>query len=79
MQCIKCEQGELKTIRFKKTKRIVYVCSYCLTFWMEGEVIKYNSGHALDPNELGDEYAYSLQELNTTDQDHQEVENMRII
>jgi hypothetical protein len=77
MQCIKCEEGELKKIKFIKTGVVAHMCDYCSTYWIDGELIKYNTGHALDLNAPDDEYA--IQELNKTDEDHQAVRKVRII
>ena len=79
MQCVKCEEGELKKIKFKKTGIVAHMCDYCSTFWIDGELIKYNTGHATDPNAPGDEFEYAIQELNKTDEDHQAVHKVRII
>ena len=79
MICIKCDQGELKTIKFKKSRQIASACDYCETFWLKGEIIKYNTGHALDPYTLGYDYEYAVQELNEFDEDHQAIRNVRKI
>lgn len=79
MQCVKCEEGELQKIKFNKTGKIGYVCTFCRTFWIKGELITYNTGHALDPYHPGDEDEYAVQELNQTDEDHQQVKNTRIL
>jgi len=79
MQCIKCEIGELKKIIFKKTKQVAHVCDYCSIFWIDGELIKYNTGHSLNPYNCGDGYEYTIFELNTVDEDHQAVREMRIL
>jgi hypothetical protein len=79
MQCIKCEEGVLKTIRFKRSGQIAFACDYCATFWMKGEIVKYNTGHSLNPYAPGDDYEYAVQELNAWDQDHQPVRNVRRI
>ena len=77
MKCIKCEEGELKKIKFNKTGRIAHACDYCGTFWMDGELIKYNTGHALNPYSPGDDYEYAVSELNKTDEDHQAIHEVR--
>lgn len=79
MQCIKCEIGKLKKIKFRKTGQIAHACDYCSTFWIDGEIIKYNTGHAFDPYNRGDDYEYAVSELQTIDQDHQSVHEVRII
>lgn len=79
MRCIKCEEGELRIIKFKKSRQTAFACDYCETFWMKGERIRYDTGHALDPYTLGFDYDYAVQELNESDQDHQAVTNVRKI
>ena len=79
MQCIKCEEGVLKEIKFKRSGEIAYVCDYCETFWMRGEIIKYNTGHSINPYAPGDDYEYAVQERDKMDQDHQAVANVRKI
>lgn len=79
MQCVKCDEGELKKIVFKKTRKNAYVCDYCSTFWMEDELIRYDTGHALDPYRPGDDYEYAVQELETVDEDHQAVKEVSIL
>lgn len=79
MQCMKCDEGELKKILFIKTGQKAFVCDYCDTYWLEGEQIAYNTGHALDPYHPEDMSEYSAQELGETDADHQVVRNVRRI
>ncbi|HVA96332.1 MAG TPA: hypothetical protein VND99_01635 [Candidatus Acidoferrales bacterium] len=79
MQCVKCEEGELKKIKFNKTGRIAHVCDFCRTFWFDGEQIRYDTGHSLDPFNQGDDYENAALEINETDQDHQAVKEVRII
>lgn len=79
MICIKCDQGELKTIKFRRSGQIAFACDYCEAFWLKGEIITYNTGHALDPYTIGDDYEYAVQELHDSDEDHQAIRNVRKI
>ena len=79
MKCIKCEEGELKKIKFIKTGQFANVCDYCETFWMDDETIKQNTGHALHPYHPGDDYVYEVQEFDELDEDQKPVRNVRII
>jgi hypothetical protein len=79
MQCVKCEIGEFKKIIFTKTGQVAHICDYCSTFWVDGELIKYNTGHSLDPYNRGDDYEYAVSEIDKVDEDHQAVHEIRIL
>lgn len=79
MKCVKCEEGELKKIKFIKSGQVAYACDYCETYWLEGDLIKYNTGHTLNPYHPIDDYEYPVQDLDKKDQDHQPIRKVRIV
>lgn len=75
MVCPKCNEGTLTKIKFKKNCRPAHLCNLCEALWLEGENVKFNTGHTLKLYSQTDDAEYSIDELEEKDQDHQPARN----
>ena len=73
MRCPKCEEGNLQKIQFKKDKAIAYVCDVCEQMWFVDEDITATTGHALGSYKAGEDFEYTIDNLEEPDQEHQPV------
>ena len=71
MVCPKCEEGEIKKIKFKETGMIGFLCDYCDALWLEGERIAVTSNRTLRSYTRDEDLEYSIEELDEKDQEHQ--------
>lgn len=75
MQCPKCNEGNLKKIRFITSGKNAYLCDCCNSFWFSGEEIKATSGHVMDENAKDKTVPEGFVYLNEQDQEYQAGED----
>lgn len=55
MICPRCDEGEIKQIRFKKTVSYAYLCDFCAMVWPGEKDISKTSGVPLDAFGIGED------------------------
>jgi hypothetical protein len=69
MKCPKCEEGMIVSIVLKMSGDQASLCNYCETLWLQGEQIKYNTGHPYDVARK-DDREYTMEVSEEKDQEH---------
>lgn len=71
--CPKCEEGELRRIRFKADGKIAYACNTCDSLWFESEEKNASTAHTLSAFADAKGLEYSFDDVDDIDQEHQKL------
>lgn len=77
MKCPKCEEGNIVDVILKVTGESAKLCNFCDNLWLEGEDVKFNTGHIYDSLQ-GNALEYNMGESEHIVQEHRDVKFPRV-
>lgn len=72
MFCPKCGNGKIITVVLKVDGEKAHLCDYCESLWLEGEVIKENTGRYLEGIKDGTGIEYILDEVEDSESEEED-------
>lgn len=69
MLCPRCDEDDVKKIRFKSDGKVAYICEFCESLWFEGEEISPFTARALRSFKPEEGIEYVWDEVADKDED----------